>query len=93
MPSVRRSRSVCAEPGCPTITTSSRCPTHHLADYGPSHRKARARWQRTINIHGAVCARCGHPIPPGTPWHLDHNDDRTTYLGPSHPHCNSAAHT
>jgi hypothetical protein len=30
------------------------------------------------------CCRCGHLIEPGKPWHLDHRDDRSGYLGP-HP--------
>lgn len=35
------------------------------------------------------CARCGHPV--GRDFHLDHTDDRTGYLGPSHPSCNLRA--
>jgi hypothetical protein len=30
-------------------------------------------------------------ILPGTEWALDHTDDRTGYLGPSHKRCNDSA--
>jgi hypothetical protein len=37
---------------------------------------ASSRWAR-------LCVRCGLPIKPGEPWHLDHDDiDRTRYFGP-----------
>jgi hypothetical protein len=39
----------------------------------------------------AVCARCGEAISPWEEWHLDHNDDRTGYIGPSHAKCNLSA--
>jgi hypothetical protein len=35
-----------------------------------------------------LCARCRRPIIPGTHFDLDHTDDRTGYLGPSHRRCN-----
>jgi hypothetical protein len=40
---------------------------------------------------GVCCARCGEPIAPGEDWHLDHTDDRSDYLGPSHRRCNLLA--
>jgi len=40
------------------------------------------------------CPHCAELIQPGQPWHLDHRDDRSGYLGPSHATCNlrAAAH-
>jgi hypothetical protein len=31
--------------------------------------------------------RCGVAIDPSERWHLDHADDRSGYLGPSHARC------
>ena len=38
-----------------------------------------------------ACARCGELIAPSERWHLDHADDRNSYLGPSHAKCNLQA--
>ena len=38
-----------------------------------------------------TCARCGTRILPEADWHLDHAEDRTQYLGPSHAQCNLSA--
>jgi hypothetical protein len=35
-----------------------------------------------------LCARCGDPMVTTEPLDLDHNDDRTGYLGLSHRSCN-----
>lgn len=55
--------------------------------YGEEHRRAReqaiAEWQ-----DGDPCARCDGPMHHGEPVDLDHNDDRTGYLGLSHRACN-----
>ncbi len=62
--------------------------------YGSKHQKLRARWALKVDRGGVLCARCGQPIHPGTPWHLDHRDaDRSQYLGPSHARCNTATAT
>jgi hypothetical protein len=90
-------------PDCKTRTTGGRCPpcaaqherargTRQQRGYTNQHDRARKAWAATITQQGGVlCARCGRPINPGDPWDLDHTDDRTAYLGPSHPECNAAA--
>ena len=82
---------VCTEPRCPTLTPHGRCDQHQLADYGHAHRKLRARWAPRVARGDVPCARCGNLILPGEAWHLDHDDDRSSYLGPSHADCNSRA--
>ncbi len=88
---------------CPTILTRGerRCPRHAKEyeqrrgssterGYGSAHQRLRADWQRRIDDgEHVVCARCSQPI--SEPWALDHADDRTGYLGPSHKLCNDAA--
>jgi hypothetical protein len=85
----------CAEPGCPTLGTTTRCPAHTKTTtergYGSQHQIERAKWQRIVDRTGWPCARCETRIQPGDDWHLDHSDDRTTYLGPSHARCNDSA--
>ena len=58
--------------------------------YGADHRKLRARVARQVARGTVLCARCGLVIEPGTPWALDHTDDRAGYLGASHARCNNA---
>lgn len=93
---------VCAEPGCPVITDGRRCPTHtrttdqargtrQARGYGRAHDIERARWASAVRRGGVYCSRCHEPIAPDEPWHLDHSDDRSRYLGPSHARCNLAA--
>lgn len=61
--------------------------------YNQTHQRARNQWARHVATGNAQCTRCGQPITPGEPWHLDHTADRTGYLGAAHPSCNSAAFT
>jgi hypothetical protein len=61
--------------------------------YGYAHRKARKEWKVLVEAGGVSCARCSQPIEPGTPWDLDHTEDRTGYLGASHSRCNRATLT
>lgn len=60
--------------------------------YGVEHRRERARWERAIRERGAIpCTRCGRPITSDDAWDLGHSDDRTTWTGPEHAHCNRKA--
>jgi hypothetical protein len=61
--------------------------------YGWNHQKLRESWSRVVAAGGAVCARCGLPIVPGTPWDLGHVDGsgKTMYQGPEHRGCNRGA--
>jgi hypothetical protein len=59
--------------------------------YGTEHKAERARVARVVDAGEAACSRCGGLIVPGTPWHLDHSDDRQSYRGPSHSSCNLRA--
>lgn len=63
--------------------------TRQQRGYDARHDRTRARVARTVI--GTPCARCGQPIQAGDAWHLDHNDDRTGYIGPSHARCNTSA--
>jgi hypothetical protein len=58
--------------------------------YGKDHDKQRRLWARRVQAGMVRCARCGDPILPGTPWHLDHAETGG-YLGPSHADCNLRA--
>lgn len=58
-----------------------------------AHRKLRKEWKVIVEAGGATCARCHLPIAPDAPFDLDHNEDRTGYLGPSHRSCNRATMT
>lgn len=57
--------------------------------YGTEHQ--RARRQLLPYAYGQPCTRCGQPLQPGQPLHLDHNDTRTGYLGFAHASCNRRA--
>ncbi len=61
--------------------------------YGSAHQKLRARWAKQVERGEVACARCRKLIAPGTPWDLDHSDDRSDYRGPSHRRCNRATAT
>lgn len=95
-------RRICAQPGCPTITTQRRCPTHATQyerdrgtpaerGYGTDHKRLRRELASDVAAGRATCWRCRQPITPNTPWDLGHTDDRTTHAGPEHTHCNRSA--
>ena len=59
--------------------------------YGYAHTQARKAW---LLRHQPTdpCTRCGRPLGPAGPWlHLDHNAQRTGYIGLSHAKCNTSA--
>ena len=56
--------------------------------YDGRHKTQRKRWSRIVESGQAACCRCGGWIVPGQPWDLDHNEDRTGYLGAAHRACN-----
>jgi hypothetical protein len=58
--------------------------------YSSRHQRLRAAVAVAVEQGRARCARCGKPIPPGTEWDLDHEDNGKGYLGPSHAACNRA---
>lgn len=92
-----------AHPGsCPAIVPGGRCGNcareadakrgrRQARGYGAGHDRLRRRLMPTVQQGHTNCARCGQPIQPGEQWALDHNDDRTGYLGPSHKRCNNQA--
>ena len=99
-------KKVCATSGCPRLVPkgTTYCPTHTREcegrrgsatqrGYGQEHRALRADWQaRIAGGQPVTCARCGHPIRPGEPWDLGHNDTRTAWTGPEHANsCNRSA--
>lgn len=88
-----------------TARKSGRCGTHEAErrrtqdslrpstaerGYGSDHQRRREAWQLLVERGNVACSRCGRPILPGQEWDLDHTDDRTGYLGPSHAACNRA---
>jgi hypothetical protein len=58
--------------------------------YGAEHRRLRKQWEVRVAAGGVRCSRCNEPILPGEPFDLDHDQDRSGYLGASHEWCNAA---
>jgi hypothetical protein len=78
--------------------TTARAPRQSTAarGYGNHHQQHRAQWRPYVDALQVNCARCGKLIVPdpmqaGDGWDLDHDDERRTYLGPSHASCNRSA--
>jgi len=59
--------------------------------YGARHKALRRMWERRVVAGGVARARCSRLIVPGERWDLDHTDDRSGYLGPSHARCNRSS--
>ena len=56
--------------------------------YGAVHQAERVKWEPVVKAGNAKCSRCKQPIKADEAFDLDHNDDRTGYLGPAHVKCN-----
>lgn len=55
----------------------------------PEYRQLRGSWALHVAAGLVCCWRCRRPIPPGSDWHLGHDDgDRRVIRGPEHPACN-----
>lgn len=59
--------------------------------YDAVHDRLREDWKPKVEAGRVRCARCHELILATQSWALDHTDDRTGYLGPSHTTCNAAA--
>jgi hypothetical protein len=58
----------------------------------PEYRQARAAAKELVEAGYGHCWRCWGWIPPGSRWHLGHDDwDRTVIRGPEHERCNLTA--
>ncbi|TLF33243.1 hypothetical protein FE256_03880 [Microbacterium sp. 5K110] len=70
-------RKVCAHPGCPNLTTGTRCTTHQRErerqrgtrqqrGYGPDHERTRAAWEIEVQTGRIRCANpnCLRPDDP-----------------------------
>lgn len=86
-------------PGCPTSNLvpkqGQRCRDCErrrggstARGYGTQHQKLRKLWQDRLLTGPVTCSRCREPIRANDAWDLDHTDNRTSYLGPSHARCN-----
>lgn len=96
-------KRVCAEPGCPELTNTTRCPTHTRQrdrargtkaerGYGADFQRQRRTWQHRIdNGERVTCWRCG-AVLVGRAWHLGHDDNnRNIIRGPECIGCNLVA--
>jgi 5-methylcytosine-specific restriction endonuclease McrA len=96
---------VCLEPGCPSLTNTSRCERHERErdkargtrqqrGYDAAHDKLRAEYQARMDAGMEfTCWRCGRLIDISA-WDLGHQDqDRTRYAGPECVKCNRGTST
>lgn len=58
----------------------------------PRYKATRQAVKAQVDAGLARCWRCTEPIPPGSAWHLGHDDlDRSIIRGAEHPDCNLKA--
>jgi hypothetical protein len=94
----------CTEPGCPILTTTTRCPAHtrqhdkargtrQQRGYDAAHTRDAQTWRDRIRRGEPVtCWRCGARITDAADCHLGHDDhDRSITRGPEHASCNLKA--
>ena len=92
-------KRVCAEPGCPAATDTTRCPEHarpnaNARGYNAAHQRESRAWKAKVRAGVLVlCWRCGEPIADADDCDLGHDDqDRTITRGPEHARrCNRSA--
>ena len=63
--------------------------------YNADHVRLRQQWAPIVaagraSCHAGRCLYGNRWIPPGTPWDLGHNVERTAWTGPEHARCNRA---
>jgi hypothetical protein len=69
----------------------ARRPSAAERGYDAAHWRERAKWVPLVERGEVDCWRCGRWIPPGSVWHLGHDDrDRSVYRGPECVPCNCA---
>ena len=85
-------------PPCPTPRWWSGFRGHPASQrgYGAAHQRKRLQVKQLVDRGAMRCCRCGQPIRPNQPWHLDHSDapgshQRGEYAGVSHSWCNISA--
>jgi hypothetical protein len=80
------------QPGAPKPGGFNKLGSTTSRGYGWGHQKARAQALRDLR-DGDPCSRCGGPMyrAESKALDLDHGDDRTTYRGLAHAHCNRKA--
>lgn len=98
---------VCAEPGCPELGTTPRCPTHtrerehargtrQQRGYDAAYDRARRSWQRRLDRGEHVDCHAPVCLMPSR-WLLPGqpfdlgHDDQRRIRGPEHPICNRSA--
>lgn len=57
--------------------------------YDATHRHLRRQWEaRLATGETHICAKCGQPVTAADQWDLGHADNRQSWTGPEHRHCN-----
>lgn len=57
--------------------------------YNAAHRHLRKEWEaRLATGQTHTCAKCGQPVTATDQWDLGHTDNRQSWTGPEHRHCN-----
>jgi hypothetical protein len=85
-----KGQMLCWNPCRPRLSGSNPRASTSERGYGAAHAKARREALAGFKP-GDPCARCRGPMLDGQALDLDHNDDRTGYLGLSHASCNRSS--
>lgn len=92
----------CAWHNCPQLVPQGQrfCHTHtHTYNqqrgsstargYDAAHRHLRRAWEaRLATGETHTCAKCGQLVTATDQWDLGHTDNRQSWTGPEHRHCN-----